>query len=67
MLAILKASATGPKTKTGKKVKAPKMTITPAVILVNKMVSVRNVPVVSGTACLRVILSASNNKAIIGI
>ena len=65
-LLISYPSAIGPKASTGKNVSAPRMMITPAVTLVNKTESVLRVPVVSGTSCLFVMLSANSSKAIIG-
>ena len=56
----------GPRAKTGKKVKAPKIKITPAVTPVNNPVSVLRVPAVIGTGCLRDIPSASNSNATLG-
>ena len=62
-MAIWKASAIGPNAKIGKKLKAPRTRITPAVTLVNSTVSVRKVPVVIGTGCLRDIPSAKRSRA----
>ena len=59
-------SAIGPKARTGKNVSAPRIKITPAVTLVNKTESVLRVPVVSGTGCLLVMLSAKSSRATIG-
>ena len=66
LLLISYPSAIGPKAKTGKNVSAPRIKITPAVTLVNKTESVLRVPVVSGTSCLFVMLSAKSSRAIIG-
>jgi len=65
-LLISYPSAIGPKARTGKNVSAPRIKITPAVTLVNKIESVLRVPVVSGTGCLLVMLSAKSSNAIIG-
>ena len=65
-LLISNPSAIGPKARTGKNVSAPRIIITPAVTLVNKTESVLRVPVVSGTGCLFVMLSAKSSRAIIG-
>ncbi len=65
-LLISYPSAIGPNAKTGKNVRAPRIKITPAVTLVNKTESVLRVPVVSGTSCLLVMLSAKSSRAIIG-
>ena len=65
-LASWKASAIGPNANTGKKLNAPNTKITPAVTLVNNTVSVRKVPAVIGTGCLRDMPSASSNRARIG-
>ena len=65
-LLISYPSAIGPKAKTGKNVSAPRIKITPAVTLVNKIESVLRVPVVSGTGCLLVMLSAKSSSATIG-
>ena len=50
----------------GKKLNAPRTKITPAVTVVNRMVSVRNVPVVIGTGCLRESPSARSSRARMG-
>ena len=65
-LLISYPSAIGPKARTGKNVSAPRMIITPAVTVVNKTESVLRVPVVSGTCCLLVMLSAKSSRATIG-
>ena len=66
-LLISYPSAIGSNAKTGKNVRAPKIRIAPAVTLVNKTESVLRVPVVSGTSCLFVMLSAKSSRAIIGM
>ena len=65
-LLISNPSAIGPKARTGKKVSAPRIMITPAVTVVKKTESVLRVPVVSGTGCLLVMLSAKSSRARIG-
>jgi hypothetical protein len=65
--ASLKPSAIGPKARTGKNVRMPKIRVTPAVIPVNSRESVFKVPRLAGLACFLDILSAKRSRAIMGI